>query len=396
MERKLLITECRGHILTALQEDGKIAELHYSPLRDTKACRIGEIYIGKVRKILPNINGAFIEIKNGVECYYSLEEKAEPYFTDKHGKKNLNVGDELLVQLRKEAVKTKQPTVSGDLNFVGKYVILSSGNRQIGVSAKLSRDQRERLLALGQSFADKDYGMIFRTNAGEAPDNRILSEIQMLEEEFHRVLTYGKNRTCFSCVSHVPDDWLLSLKNLYRQGLTEILVDAVAQNGLLYNKTEAFLTQEQPEDLKLLRAYTDASYPLCKCYSLEKATDDALSEKVWMPSGAYLVIQPTEALTVIDVNSGKCLKKKKLFADINREAAKEAAKQIRLRNLSGIILIDFINMDTEAEKNELLHELQMLLSMDPNPGHVVGMTKLQLVEITRKKIRKTLKESLYG
>ena len=87
MERKLLITECRGHILTALQEDGKIAELHYSPLRDTKACRIGEIYIGKVRKILPNINGAFIEIKNGVECYYSLEEKAEPYFTDKHGKK---------------------------------------------------------------------------------------------------------------------------------------------------------------------------------------------------------------------------------------------------------------------------------------------------------------------
>ena len=157
MERKLLITECRGHILTALQEDGKIAELHYSPLRDTKACRIGEIYIGKVRKILPNINGAFIEIKNGVECYYSLEEKTEPYFTDKHGKKNLNVGDELLVQVRKEAVKTKQPTVSGDLNFVGKYVILSSGNRQIGVSAKLSRDQRERLLALGQSFAAKDY-----------------------------------------------------------------------------------------------------------------------------------------------------------------------------------------------------------------------------------------------
>lgn len=396
MERKLIITKCYDHILTALQEDGKISELHYSPIQTGKSCRIGEIYVGKVKKILPNINGAFIEIQNGQECYYSLEEKAEPVFTSKHGKKALNVGDELLVQVRKEALKSKQPSVSGDLNFVGKYVILSSGNRKIGVSAKLSREQREHLLSIGNAFSDKDYGLIFRTNSGEAKEELITAEIKELEDEYLRVVSYGKMRTCYSLIYHVEDDWLLSLKNLYQEGLREILVDAVEEDGMLYHKTEAFLRKEQPEDLPLLRAYTDDTYPLRKCLSLEKITEEALAEKVWMSSGAYLVIQPTEALTVIDVNSGKCLKKKKLFPDINREAAREAARQIRLRNLSGIILIDFINMDSKEEKDELLHYMQTLLNQDPNPGHIVDMTKLQLVEITRKKIRKTLKESLYG
>ena len=119
-----------------------------------------------------------------------------------------------------------------------------------------------------------------------------------------------------------------------------------------------------------------------------------MQEKVWMKSGAYLVIQPTEALTVIDVNSGKCQKKKQAFLQVNREAAAEAARQIRLRNLSGIILIDFINLSDTSEKEALMKYLQEELYLDRNPGKVVDMTKLQLVEITRKKIRKTLAESL--
>ena len=109
-----------------------------------------------------------------------------------------------------------------------------------------------------------------------------------------------------------------------------------------------------PDELPLLRAYTDASYPLVKCYNLEGAIREARQERVWMKSGAYLVIQPTEALTVIDVNSGKCLKKNSHFPEINREAAREAVRQIRLRNISGIIIIDFINMKSAEEKKELL------------------------------------------
>ena len=160
---------------------------------------------------------------------------------------------------------------------------------------------------------------------------------------------------------------------------------------ILHAIIQTYLETEMPDELPLLRAYTDASYPLVKCYNLEGAIREARQERVWMKSGAYLVIQPTEALTVIDVNSGKCLKKNSHFPEINREV-----RQIRLRNISGIIIIDFINMKSAEEKKELLAYLQLELKKDPNPGNVIGMTKLQLVEITRKKIRKTLEESLHG
>ena len=400
MERKVIITECMDHLLTALLEDGKPAEFHFGPAAGQKTCQVGEIYVGKVQNILPNIHGAFIEIGGGLSCYYSLEEKDAPIFTHKIGKKPLCIGDELLVQVQKEAVKTKQPVVTGNLSFTGKYAVLTSGNRKIGVSNKLPKHKREELLALasavfpGEEAAD-GFGLIFRTNAGDAAPERILNEIAKLSRRLREVVDYGRMRTCFSCVYKVPHPCIAALRDVYRDGLSEIIVDAVAADGALYEETEAFLREELPEDLALLRPYKDASYPPAKCYSLETAVQEARKEKVWMKSGGYLVIQPTEALTVIDVNSGKCQKKTREFAAINREAATEAARQIRLRNLSGIIIIDFINMKTEEERSELLGFLQRELNRDPNPGHVVGMTKLQLVEITRRKIHKTLEESLH-
>ena len=384
-----------NHLLTALLEDGKAVELHFSPVQTSQTCRVGEIYVGKVQNILPNIHGAFIEIGNGIPCYYSLEEKYPPIFTHKIGKKPLCIGDELLVQIQKEAVKTKQPVVTGNLNFTGKYVVLTSGNLKNGVSNKLPKEKREALLELGELYKDSGFGLIFRTNAGNAPRDIILSEIDKLAEKLSQVKKYGNMRTCYSCVYKVPRPCILALRDVYRDGLDEILIDAVMENGSVYQEAAEFLRQEQPEDLPLLRAYTDASFPPAKCFCLESAVHEALKEKVWMKSGAYLVIQPTEALTVIDVNSGKCMKKQSGFSKINKEAACEAARQIRLRNLTGIIIIDFINLKTEEEKKELMEYLQFELNRDPNPGKVVGMTRLQLVEITRKKIHKTLEESLH-
>lgn len=408
MNRKVVITEYRSHILAALIEDGKTVELHFScPIPDKNAeytcsgqpqsaqrCRVGEIYVGKVRNILPNIHGAFIEIGDDVQCYYSLEEKTPPIFTHKLGKKPLCVGDELLVQVQKEAVKTKQPVVTGNLNFTGKYVVLTSGNLKTGVSSKLSKEKREALLALGERYRESPFGLIFRTNSGAAPQEAIIFEIEKLAEKLNQVKKYGSMRTCYSRIYKVPSAWTSVLRDVYHEGLTEIIVDATLEDGAVYQEAEEFLRNEQPEDLPLLRNYTDTSYSLVKCYGLEASIQEALKEKVWMKSGAYLVIQPTEALTVIDVNSGKCMKKQNDFTDINQEAAREAAHQIRLRNLSGIIIIDFINMKTEEEKKRLLGYLQNELNQDPNPGKVMGMTHLQLVEITRKKIHKTLEESL--
>lgn len=396
LEQKIIITETKGRRLTALFENNKVVELHYSSDK-TKPYRLGEIYVGKVKKILPNRAGAFVEIGNHMECYYPLEEKCTPVFTAKYGKNALVAGDELLVQIHTEALKTKQPSVTGNLSFTGKYAVITSGNHTAGASNKLEKTKKEELLAWWKEASlsfPGEFGIIFRTNAGEVPKEQILTDIQKLYDEYTQIIQYGKTRTCFSCIRKAEDSAISILRDLRQDSLKEIVVDAVCENGKLYQETEEFLKREQPEDLPLLRPYTDASYPLMKCYNLEQETSLALQERVWMKSGAYLVIQPTEALTVIDVNSGKCQKKKQAFLQVNYEAAAEAARQIRLRNLSGIILIDFINLSDMSEKEALMKHLQEELYLDRNPGKVVDMTKLQLVEITRKKIRKTLAGSL--
>lgn len=395
MERKVLITECYDRFLTVLMENDEIVELRYFPQVMEEIGNLGEIYVGKVKKIVPTVRAAFVEISKGVECYYPLDDKYEPIYSNKFSKKKeLCVGDELLVQIQKEAIKTKLPMVSGNLNFTGNYVVLTTGNRKIGVSTKLSKEIREKFLEFGKQYEDKDYGIVFRTNAANVSLEEIGLEIQKLEEKFEKIVTYGTMRTCYSKLMGIPHPAIACLRDFRQNGLTEILADRTILDGRLYQETEEFIKEEQPENLGILRAYSDTEYPMKKCYRLEHITEEARKEKVWLKSGAYLVIQPTEALTVIDVNSGKCIKKTATFLDVNKEAAKEAAKQIRLRNLTGIILVDFVNLPGQEEKDELQRFFQYELNKDTNPGNVVDMTKLQLVEVTRKKGRKTLEETL--
>lgn len=203
-------------------------------------------------------------------------------------------------------------------------------------------------------------------------------------------------RTCFSCLQSAPDPCVQALRDIYKKDLTEIIADKTVEEGALYKEVQTYLEENMRMNCHFCVHIRIRLISLQNAIIWRARSGEARQERVWMKSGAYLVIQPTEALTVIDVNSGKCLKKNSHFPEINREAAKEAARQIRLRNISGIIIIDFINMKSAEEKKELLEYLQRELRKDPNPGNVMGMTKLQLVEITRKKIRKTLEESLHG
>ena len=184
MERKVLLTECMNRRVLALLEDEKVTEFHFGSSGEKKSCRLGEIYVGRVRKILPNIGGAFVEIANGEQCYFALDGKYTPVFTNKIGKKPLVIGDELLVQVEKEAVKTKQPVVTGNLNFTGQYVVLTSGNRTIGVSGKIHGARKEELQKLGQDYIDCDFGLIFRTNCVEAEETQIRTEIDKLAENY--------------------------------------------------------------------------------------------------------------------------------------------------------------------------------------------------------------------
>lgn len=394
MNRKLVITKINDKIFTTVLENEAVVEIHCMPQEGQKnPPSLGNIYVGRVKNIVANINAAFIEIENGIECYYAIGENPAPIFTKKIGKKPLCIGDELLIQVSKEAVKTKAPTVSSKLNFTGKYSVVTYGDSRIGASTKLSKTERERLTAIASKYGTMEYGIIMRTNANDVSEEVLSQELETLVRDYDELIKTAHTRTCFSCLKKAPKEYLTELKNIYQDGLTDIVIEDVD----IYSEVKEFLAKEQPEDLDKLRLYEDKLLPLHKLYSIEKRIEDALKEYVWMKSGSYLVIQPTEALTVIDVNTGKNISKKKddeTYLKINLEAAKEAAKQIRLRNISGIILVDFINMNKQEYTDQLLSEFASFLKKDPIATTLVDMTKLQLVEVTRKKVRKPLHEMM--
>lgn len=392
MNRKLIITKLEEQILTAVQENDEIVELHCADNCQEDLVRLGNIYVGKVKKIVQNIGAAFVEIRKGFECYYTLNENASPIFTNKIGKKPLCVGDELLVQVSREAVKTKAPTVSSKLNFTGKFAILTLGDTRVGVSSKVGYEARERLQKIVTPYVSKEYGFIVRTNAKDASDEMICQELEQLIAEYEAIKAMSATRVCYSCLKSAPKQYLTEITNIYQEGLTDIIVE----DKEIYEEVKQYLAVHQPEDLEKLRLYEDKLLPLHKLYSIEKHIENALSERVWLKSGAYLVIQPTEALTVVDVNTGKCVNKKDLEETrfkINLEAALETAKQIRLRNLSGIIIVDFINLAKQEMTDALLEAFRKELKKDPIATTLVDITKLHLVEITRKKVRKPFHET---
>lgn len=392
MNRKLVITKLNNKILTSLLEDERVAELHCVKEEQEETAALGNIYVGKVKNIVGNIGAAFVEIERGIECYYALEQNESPIFTHKIGKKPLCVGDELLVQVSKEAVKTKVPTVTSKISLTGKYGVLTSGDTRIGASTKLCKEERERLTRIADKYASDKYGFIMRTNAKDIVEDVLNAELEHLVEEYEKLVETAKTRVCFSCIKAAPKQYLTELKNIYQDGLTDIIVE----DRELYEEMKQYLEANQPEDLEKLRLYSDKLLPLHKLYNVEKHVEQAIKERVWLKSGAYLVIQPTEALTVIDVNTGKCIAKKKddrTYLNVNREAAEEAARQIRLRNLTGIILVDFINLDNKEFTKELLDYFAKELKKDPVATTLVDITKLQLVEVTRKKIKKPFHEA---
>ena len=392
MDKKLIIVRYQGRILTALMENGRAAELHCD--EEQRNSLLGNIYIGKVKNIVKNIRAAFIEIENGIQCYYSLSDNKDPIYIKKGSSKDMQAGDELLVQVCRENLKSKPPAVSSNLNFTGNYLVLTTGNKSTGMSSKLTQEEKKRLKEYLAPYLDSRFGFIVRTNAREVDQGTFVAEARLLKELYETVMQKARFRTCFSILHrNNPTTWLSTLRDIYKENLSQIITDDEA----LYGKIKEYLHQYQREDEEKLTFYQDDLLPLMKLYSLESAVENALKERVWMKSGAYLVIQPTEALTVIDVNTGKYdghKKQQDTFLKINLEAAREIAVQIRLRNLSGIIVIDFINMESGEYRRQLMEEFDRILKKDPVKTTLVDMTALSLVEVTRKKVRRPFWEQI--
>ena len=382
----------RTYVLISRFIDGKAVELYVEEDMEG-ASKLGNLYIAKVSKVVKNIDAAFLEIGEKQICYYSLKDNPNPFYTNEKKGEKLCAGDELLVQLTKEGMKTKDPVVSSELNFTGRYVVLVHGKASVGISAKIPENEKERLRKLITPLIGEDYGFIVRTNAQDASEEAVLAEAEVLLDEYKTILRQAKHRTVFSCLKSNPPMYCKKLKDISFSEDTKLLTD----DAEIFWEMQDYLEEELPELSESLSFYKDALLPLYKLYSLETVLSDALSQRVWLKSGGYLIIQPTEALTVIDVNSGKFdgkKKKEETFLKINLEAAAEIARQLRLRNLSGMILVDFINQEQKENQEKLLRVFREELKKDSIKTTLVDITQLGLVELTRKKVQRPLYEQL--
>lgn len=355
---------------------------------------LGQIYIGKVKNVVKNIQAAFLEIGLGKMVYYSLNKNPLPLFTKAANGKSVCIGDEIVVQIEKEAMKTKDPVATSKWSINGRYVVCIYGETFIHFSSKIKdvhwkKAIREKIEALGLSD-----GILIRTNAQYVSEDIVIEELVSIYKQFQKIKETAMYRTAYTCLYKPENDYLTTLRDTYSNHLEEIITD----DRTIFQELQQYCQEKLPDSLEKLSYYNDELLPLEKRYRFDLEIEHALRKQVWLKSGAYLIIEPTETLIAIDVNTGKAMKGKQTeetFFQINLEAAAQIAKELRLRNLSGMILIDFINMKSEENRLKLMEELQKFVSLDPVKTVVVDMTKLNLVEVTRKKEKPPLYESLY-
>ena len=395
MMDKLVITRWNDKVLTAVFSGRKPLALTLEP--EQGGSLLNNIYIGKVQKVVKNISAAFVEIGGGRVGYLPLEGTC-PRVLNRPGAKNLAPGDELIIQVEKDAVKTKAPVVTCRLSFAGRYCVLTAGKPGVNFSSRLTDQSFKRRVrpVLEEAVRARGHeacGLIVRTNAGEAGEEQLLAELAVLFDQYESVQNQGNHRVCYSCLYRSLPGYMASVRDSLGGSLEAVLTDQAD----VYEELKHYLALNQQKDLEKLSFYDDPLLSLGALYSLDKVMEEALGKRVWLKSGGYLVIEPTEAMVVIDVNTGKYSGKKTLqetILKINLEAAVEIAHQIRLRNLSGIILVDFIDMEPGENREILLKALSEAVSADPVKTAVVDMTKLNLVEMTRKKVRRPLHEQV--
>ena len=378
---KELITACMpvGDIpahITVLYEEERPAEVYVEPVH--KESRIGQILLGKVESVSDGLSAAFVRTGADQRAFMSLSDISE----------KIRPGDELAVQYVQEAQKTKLPKVSPVWEIAGNYLVLSSRAGKPVCSRKLTTVQKQTLIHLAEEWKTDDCTILFRTRAASADPDDIRNEFNELYNTMQDVKKKERSRSCFSVLYKAPG-LQCSLINRCQPGeLRRFLTDDAEVAGSV--REACIKAGCLPE------VYRDPELALYRLRSLSGLLDHLKSVIVPLRSGGSLIIEQTEAFVVIDVNTARYSGKKdrlETIDKINREAAVEAARQIRLRQLSGTILIDFINCDLKQEE-ELGKILNTQFYRDPVSTKLVDFTKLHICEITRRKVHRSLKEQL--
>jgi len=391
--KELLIKIDNEETAVALLENGVLMEIYFERSKDGHL--LGGIYKGVVQNVLPGMQAAFVDIGLPKNAFLYVEDILPPS-SGERGEHKINelvkVGQELFLQIIKEPVGSKGACVTANPSLPGRFLVLLPGGNYLAVSRRINdEDEVKRLKELVAEFLPAGMGAIIRTAAKSVTRDEVALEVKTLVKQWKRI--QGKAATsCAPALIHRDLDLVQRIiRDLNLTEDTKIIADSVETHERILD-----IIPESMSDL-CVHTFSGVRDDLFSVHMVDHQIEQALYRKVWLKSGGYLIIDQMEALTVIDVNTGKFVGSHDLAETVlktNLEAVTEIARQLRLRNLGGIIIVDFIDMDNNADKENLLAALNEITQKDHTRVIVLGMTQLGLVEMTRKKIGQELSRSL--
>jgi ribonuclease G len=420
MQREIIINSTGSETRVALLENSTLAELYIE--QKGKRGITGNIYKGKVSKVLPGMQAAFVDIGLSkdvflyVSDFFDHLEEYEPVICDEeeseslvpvrknqasNGKEKssrgggnsiedlLKEGQEVLVQVAKEPIGSKGARVTSHITLPGRYLVLMPTVEHVGVSHRITdQAERQRLKELIKKIKPPNIGLIVRTVGEGKGEEEFVSDLQFLTKLWSNILKKNEATSAPSILHRDLDLVLKTLRDIFTPDIDRLLTDSVEEYERCLEFVDTLLPKLTPKTKLYLK-----NRPIFDYFNIEPQIDKALKRKVWLRSGGYIVIDEAEALVAIDVNTGKYVGKKNLedtILKINLEAVKEIVHQVRLRDLGGIIVIDFIDMAKEENRKLLMNKLQEELKRDRTRTQVLQLTELGLVEMTRKRVKQSL------
>lgn len=411
--RDLVISSHASEVDIALLEDNVLVELHKEKTNNQFA--VGDVYLGRVKKILPGLNAAFVDVGYSKEAFLhfldlgsqirSLQSFKNLVMSDASGvsmesfkleadvPKNgrigdfLAVGDLLPVQIAKEPISTKGPRISAEISFAGRYLVLVPFSNRISVSQKIrSSVERNRLKKLIQSIRPNNYGVIIRTVAEDKKVADLDADLKSLVAKWELCMAEMKKMTTFGRMVSEMDQTSVMLRDLLNESFNNIHVD----DQTLYEEIRSYIKTIAPQKADIVNLYKGKD-PIFEYFNVAKQIKGFFGRVVTIRNGVYLIIEHTEAMHVIDVNSGHRVNKENSQEEnaflVNLEAAVEIARQLRLRDMGGIIIVDFIDMHEAKHRKELYDKLREAMSHDRAKHTILPATKFGLIQITRQRVR---------
>ena len=414
MDKEIYISESMGESRIAIIEDGTLVEVYVE--KQDQQRMVGNIYKGKVENVLPGMQAAFVDIGYDINAFLPFSEIENPAYlmdidesedsssnnktnrkSNKHTSDNVNVdlktGQSIFVQVIKEAFAGKGPRITTEVAIPGRLLVLVPNSKYVGISKKIwDKYERRRLKKLVSSLKDNDAGIIVRTVAEGKSEELIKNDLQNLENNWQKILKASNQKKDVELLYEDLETASSVIRDLFTPDISKIVIDSKK----LYKKINSYLEDVSPNMASRLEHYK-IKKPLFESMGIENEIDKLLRPKVWLKSGAYLIIEKTEAMVVVDVNSGRFVGKKNHEENslkINLEACKEVARQLRLRDLSGLVVIDFIDMKNESNRKKIYYELRKELKKDRAKVAVSPISDFGLLEMTRQRIRLSLLDSM--